>query len=217
LRETNSNESAVLLQCSHIKNRVLPKHRLPADIFSTRAENSSGKRNQKDSVDADHPSFNLLGHARRCVYKHAKEKKRRLRLLRKLRKRAVAKKAVAGISPESHVHKSDSDSTYTPTHCSHAQRNMSLVMRRDHKQSRLFCNRTLHFSNNLKCHQRVPLYATIVYTLPNQMISTSLQPQGSQSVRVYRSSTQRRKFATTLCRMAQEQLRAAKIRTVVEG
>lgn len=146
-----------------------------------------------------------------------KKKKRRLRLLRKLRKRAVAKKAVAGISPEAHVHKSDSDSTYTPTHCSHAQRNMSLVMRRDHKQSRLFCNRTLHFSNNLKCHQRVPLYATIVYTLPNQMISTSLQPQGSQSVRVYRSSTQRRKFATTLCRIAQEQPRAAKIRTVVEG
>lgn len=145
-----------------------------------------------------------------------KKKKRRLRLLRKLRKRAVAKKAVAGISPEVHVRKSDSDSTYTPTHCSHAQRNMSLVMRKDNKLSRLFCNRTLHFSNNLKCHQRVPLYATIVYTLPNQMISTSLQPQGSQSVRVYRSSTQRRKFATALCRMAQEQPRAAKIRTVVE-
>jgi len=152
-----------------------------------------------------------------CISMPKKKKKRRLRLLRKLRKRAVAKKAVAGISPESHVHKSDSDSTYTPTHCSHAQRNMSLVMRRDHKQSSLFCNHTLHFSNNLKCHQRVPLYATIVYTLPNQMISTSLQPQGSQSVRVYRSSTQRRKFATTLCRVAQEQLRAAKIRTVVEG
>jgi len=216
LRETNSNESAVLLQCSHIKNGVLPKHRLPADIFSTRAENSSGKRNQKDSVNADHPSFNLLGHARRCVYKHAKEKKTSLKITTKTTKTRGRKKGGGGHFTRVPCSQSDSDSTYTPTHCSHAQRNMSLVMRRDHKQSSLFCNRTLHFSNNLKCHQRVPLYATIVYTLPNQMISTSLQPQGSQSVRVYRSSTQRRKFATTLCRMAQEQLRAAKIRTVVE-
>lgn len=96
MRETNSNESAVLLQCSHIKNRVLPKHRLPADIFSTRAENSSGKRNQKDSVDADHPSFNLLGHARRCVYKHAKEKKTSLKITTKTTKTRGRKKSGGG-------------------------------------------------------------------------------------------------------------------------